>query len=153
MKTSFNRMGRIRLFSLLFQNGCSQSSRFLPQARRIVSSGDENGLTLKIIVIRLDPRNNSVSESYLKESCWELDWNYNIWRLFSFKDWSYYMSCWSRRSISSFSCVSVLQWQLQRKLEFCVIFSCASTLQKLRIVDFTRALWKYEIAVQHMIWR
>ena len=26
-------------------NGCSQSSRFLPQARRIVGSGDENGLT------------------------------------------------------------------------------------------------------------
>ena len=36
-------MGRIRLFPLLFQNGCSQSSRFLPQARRIVGSGDENG--------------------------------------------------------------------------------------------------------------
>ena len=35
-------MGRIRLFSLLFQNGCSQSSRFLPQARRIVGSGDKN---------------------------------------------------------------------------------------------------------------
>ena len=41
MKTSLNRMGRIRLFPLLFQNGCSQSSRFLPQARRIVGSGDE----------------------------------------------------------------------------------------------------------------
>ena len=25
------------------RNGCSQSSRFLPQARRIVSSGDKNG--------------------------------------------------------------------------------------------------------------
>ena len=36
-------MGRIRLFPLLFQNGCSQSSRFLPQARRIVGSVDENG--------------------------------------------------------------------------------------------------------------
>ena len=35
------RMGRIRLFPLLFQNGCSQSSRFLPQARRIVGSGPE----------------------------------------------------------------------------------------------------------------
>ena len=35
-------MGRIRLFPLLFQNGCSQRSRFLPQARRIVGSGDEN---------------------------------------------------------------------------------------------------------------
>ena len=42
MKTSLNRMGRIRLFPLLFQNGCSQSSRFLPQARRIVGSGYEN---------------------------------------------------------------------------------------------------------------
>ena len=42
MKTSLNRMGRIRLFPLLFQNGCSQSSRFLPQARRFVGSGDEN---------------------------------------------------------------------------------------------------------------
>ena len=36
-------MGRIRLFRLLFQNGCSQSSRFLLQARRIIGSGDENG--------------------------------------------------------------------------------------------------------------
>ena len=44
MKTSLNRMGRIRLYPLLFQNGCSQSSRFLPQARRIVGSGDENGI-------------------------------------------------------------------------------------------------------------
>ena len=35
MKTSLNRMGRIRLFPLLFQNGCSQSSRFLPQDRRL----------------------------------------------------------------------------------------------------------------------
>ena len=42
MKTELNRMGRIRLFPLLFQNGCSQSSRFLPQARRIVGYGDEN---------------------------------------------------------------------------------------------------------------
>ena len=38
-------MGRIRIFPLLFQNGCSRSSRFLPQARRIVGSGDENALT------------------------------------------------------------------------------------------------------------
>ena len=37
-------MGRIWLFPLLFQNDCSHSSRFLPQARRIVGSGDENGL-------------------------------------------------------------------------------------------------------------
>ena len=36
-------MGRIGLFPLLLKNGCSQSSRFLPQASRIVSSGDENG--------------------------------------------------------------------------------------------------------------
>ena len=36
-------MGRIRLFPLFFQNGCSQSSRFLPQARRILGSRDENG--------------------------------------------------------------------------------------------------------------
>ena len=42
MQTTWDRMGRIRLFPLLFQNGCSQSSRFLPQARRIVGSGDEN---------------------------------------------------------------------------------------------------------------
>ena len=44
MKAELNRMGRIRLFPLLFQNGCSQSSRFLSQPRRIVGSGDENGL-------------------------------------------------------------------------------------------------------------
>ena len=46
MKTELNRMGRIRLFPLLFQNGCFQSSRFLPKARRIVGSGDENGCWL-----------------------------------------------------------------------------------------------------------
>ena len=37
-------MGRIWLFPLLFKNGCSQSSQFLPQARRIVGSGDKNGV-------------------------------------------------------------------------------------------------------------
>ena len=42
MQTTWDGMGRIRLFPLLFQNSCSQSSRFLPQARRIVGSGDEN---------------------------------------------------------------------------------------------------------------
>ena len=42
MTTELNRMDRIRLLPLLFQNGCSQSSRFLLQARRIVGSGDEN---------------------------------------------------------------------------------------------------------------
>ena len=46
MKTELTRMGRIRLFPLLFLNGCSQSSRFLLQARRIVGSGDENGAIL-----------------------------------------------------------------------------------------------------------
>ena len=44
MQTTWDRMGRIRLFPLLFQNGCSQSSRFLPQAKRIVGSGDENAI-------------------------------------------------------------------------------------------------------------
>ena len=39
---TWDRMGRIPLFPLLFQNGCSQSYRFLPQARRIVGSGDRN---------------------------------------------------------------------------------------------------------------
>ena len=34
---------RIRFFPLFFHNGCSESSRFLPQARRIVGSGVENG--------------------------------------------------------------------------------------------------------------
>ena len=38
----------IRLFPLFFHNGCSQSSRFLPQARRIEGSGDENGSTHEI---------------------------------------------------------------------------------------------------------
>ena len=47
MKTMWNQMGRIRLSPLLFQNGCSQSSRFLPQARRIVGSGDENASLVK----------------------------------------------------------------------------------------------------------
>ena len=41
-RCAVSRITRIRLFPLLFQNGCSQSSRFLPQARRIVGSGDEN---------------------------------------------------------------------------------------------------------------
>ena len=48
MQTALNRTGRIRLFPLLFQNVCSQSSQFLPQARRIVGSGDENGTPLQI---------------------------------------------------------------------------------------------------------
>ena len=43
-------MGRTRLFPLLFQNGCSQSSQFLPQARRIVGSGDENVYTSELIL-------------------------------------------------------------------------------------------------------
>ena len=38
-----SRITRIRLFPLFFHNGCSQSSRFLPQARRIVGSRVENG--------------------------------------------------------------------------------------------------------------
>ena len=42
-RCAVSRTTRIRLFPLLFQNGCSQSSRFLPQARRIVGSGDEIG--------------------------------------------------------------------------------------------------------------
>ena len=33
-------------------NGCSQSSRFLPQARRIVGSGDENEFAHAILVSR-----------------------------------------------------------------------------------------------------
>ena len=47
-----HRCGRIRLFPLLFQNGCSQSSRFLPQARRIVGSGDENAFPLDRFTLR-----------------------------------------------------------------------------------------------------
>ena len=41
-RCAVSRITRIRLFPLLFQNSCSQSSRFLPQARRVVGSGDEN---------------------------------------------------------------------------------------------------------------
>ena len=40
-RCAVSRITRIRLFPLFFHNGCSQSSRFLPQARRIVGSGDE----------------------------------------------------------------------------------------------------------------
>ena len=39
-----------------FQNGCSQSSRFLPQARRIVGSGDENGPEVEILDADLKER-------------------------------------------------------------------------------------------------
>ena len=42
-RCAVSRITRIRLFPLFFYNGCSQSSRFLPQARRIVGSGVENG--------------------------------------------------------------------------------------------------------------
>ena len=42
-RCAVSQITRIRLFPLFFHNGCSQSSRFLPQARRIVGSGDENG--------------------------------------------------------------------------------------------------------------
>ena len=41
-RCAVSRITRIRLFPLFFHNGCSQSSRFLPQARRIVGSGVEN---------------------------------------------------------------------------------------------------------------
>ena len=34
--------GQNSVISFVFQNGCTQSSRFLPQARRIVGSGDKN---------------------------------------------------------------------------------------------------------------
>ena len=43
-RCAVSRITRIRLFPLFFHNGCSQSSRFLPQARRIVGSGDENAI-------------------------------------------------------------------------------------------------------------
>ena len=43
-RCAVSRITRIRLFPLFFHNGCSQSSRFLPQARRIVGSGVENEL-------------------------------------------------------------------------------------------------------------
>ena len=38
------------------RDGCSQSTRFLPQARRIVGSGDENGL------IQKDHNNSPISK-------------------------------------------------------------------------------------------
>ena len=41
-RCAVSRITRIRLFPLFFHNGCSQSSRFLPQVRRIAGSGDEN---------------------------------------------------------------------------------------------------------------
>ena len=41
-RCAVSRITRIRLFPLFFHIGCSQSSRFLPQARRIVGSGIEN---------------------------------------------------------------------------------------------------------------
>ena len=42
--TEFCPSGLIQSSSMAHaRNGCSQSSRFLPQARRIVGSGDENG--------------------------------------------------------------------------------------------------------------
>ena len=53
MKTELNWMGRIRLFPMLFQTGCSQSTRFLPQARRIVGSGDENAVSPGDMAVRM----------------------------------------------------------------------------------------------------
>ena len=53
-------MGRIPLFPLLFQNRCSQSSRFLPQARRIVGSKDKNGVEFERLrhreILEISPR-------------------------------------------------------------------------------------------------
>ena len=46
-RCAVSRITRIRLFPLFFHNGCSQSSQFLPQARRIVGSGDENAFSHK----------------------------------------------------------------------------------------------------------
>ena len=44
MQTALNRMGRNRLFPLLFQNGCSQSSRFPTAGQGERGSGNEIGL-------------------------------------------------------------------------------------------------------------
>ena len=44
-------MGRIRLFPLLFQNGCSQSSRFLTADQRERGSGNEIGGAAEIVLI------------------------------------------------------------------------------------------------------
>ena len=52
-RCAVSRITRIRLFPLFFHNGCSQSSRFLPQARRIVGSGVENGPTQVVQCARL----------------------------------------------------------------------------------------------------
>ena len=46
-----NRMGRIRLFPLLFQNGCSQSSRFLTAGQGERRLWERDGP-----VVRLEPR-------------------------------------------------------------------------------------------------
>ena len=43
-RCAVSQITRIRLFPLFFHNGCSQSSRYLPQARRIVGSRDENAV-------------------------------------------------------------------------------------------------------------
>ncbi len=55
-RCAVSRITRIRLFPLFFHNGCSQSSRFLPQARRIVGSGDEIGNLLVSVSMRDWPR-------------------------------------------------------------------------------------------------
>ena len=62
MKTELNRMGRNRLFPLLFQNGCSQSSRFLPQARRIVGSGDENAVFFDFYDVNMSTKSKTDSK-------------------------------------------------------------------------------------------
>ena len=53
-----SRITRIRLFPLFFHNGCSQSSRFLPQARRIVGSGDENDDRVNGLYVKAEDNND-----------------------------------------------------------------------------------------------
>ena len=77
-----NRMGRIRLFPLLFQNGCS-SSRFLPQARRIVGSGDENGQICHVFNVRVHEGTLNDAIKYAQKGCAMQLWG--ITNLYTFK--------------------------------------------------------------------
>ena len=62
-RCAVSQITRIRLFPLFFHNGCSQSSRFLPQARRIVGSGDEN---VQLLINLLSPTFLRQSSSHLR---------------------------------------------------------------------------------------
>ena len=73
-RCAVSQITRIRLFPLFFQNGCSQSSRFLPQARRIVGSGTRMQLSkLRISATQVFAQKQFLGDIFNSEICHRYD--------------------------------------------------------------------------------